>query len=93
MMHPVISLVVDVLSLYSWLVIIYIILQWLIHFRIINAYQPFVKKLYAVLFRLTDPVLEKIRRVVPSIQGIDLSPIVLFFGIAFVQRMLIYYSF
>jgi YggT family protein len=86
--NPFINLLTAILELYSWTVLIWIIMTWLVHFKIINAYQPFVFRVMILLSRLVDPVLHKIRRVVPSIAGIDISPIILFLLINFTQDIL-----
>jgi len=63
----------------------------LIHFNIINRYQPFVQQLNAALARLTEPALKRIRKVLPAIGGIDLSPLILIIGLQFLQRVVVYY--
>jgi YggT family protein len=57
----------------------------------VNIHNPFVRQLSYVLARLTEPLLAPIRRYMPSIGGLDLSPIVLFIGLVFVRYLIIYY--
>ena len=90
-MNPFINLIVTILSLYNWVVLVYLILSWLIQFKIVNRHQPVVSKLYEVLFRLTEPILSRIRSVLPDLNGIDLSPVVLLLGLYFIQNSLVYY--
>lgn len=90
-MHPIIYLLVELIDLYNLVLLVWIILSLLIYFKIINAYQPFVQKLNYVLYRLTEPVLAPIRKYVPPIGGLDLSPLVLIFGLHFIRYTLIYY--
>lgn len=85
MMNPLVWLITTVLSLYAWVVIIYIIMQWLILFNIINQHQPFVSAVMRILSRLVEPALLYIRRFVPAVNGVDLSPIVLFILISFIS--------
>lgn len=80
------------LEIYSFIVIVYIILQWLIHFQIVNVNQPFVKKVMHGLQSIIEPVLAKIRKILPPTSGIDFSPIVLFLLIFFVQRLIVHYA-
>lgn len=89
-MNPILWLLSTVLSLYSWVVIIYIVMYWLIWFKIINAYQPFVRSVMDVMARLVEPALKYVRKVIPMINGVDLSPVVLLIGIEFVRYTLIY---
>lgn len=84
-----INLLYRILDIYLIAVIVYIILGWLIHFNIVNRSQPFVFKVYEVLFAITDPIMRQIRRVIPPVSGIDLSPIILFLLIYFLQDLLV----
>ena len=88
MLMPFILLIDRVIELYKLVVILSIILHWLMHFKIVNPYQPFVRKLNEVLNKLTEPVLRLIRKIIPSISGVDLSPIVLFLILYFIQDFL-----
>lgn len=77
------------LSLYWWAVIIYVIMSWLEQFDIINRYNPVVYNISSFLFRIVEPPLEKIRRFVPPISAIDISPIILILAIFFLQQILV----
>ena len=102
-MHPLMYLVYIIfgiidtlLTIYTICLIVYIILGWLIQLQVINAYKPFLKSLtwmhiYDFFRRWYDPVLNKIRRYMPYLGGIDLSAIVVFVVIAFIQYSLQYY--
>lgn len=76
------------LGLYMWLVFISVVLNWLAVFNVINTRNGFVHGVGDFLYRITEPVLRPIRRVVPVVNGIDLAPLALWFGIIFL-RMLI----
>lgn len=90
-MNPFVNLVVNIISLYNLVLFVYIVLSWLIGFGIVNKNQPVVRKIYEILFRLTEPVLARIRRYIPDLGGIDLSPIVLLFILYFLQDFIVYY--
>ena len=90
-MRAILDIVFLLLDLYWWVVLATIILSWLFAFNIINGRNQFVDAIWRVLNALTEPVLRPIRRVLPSIGGLDLSPIVLFIAIYFVQRVIAYY--
>ncbi len=89
--NPFIDLIATVITLYNWVLIAWIILSWLVSFNIVNPYQPFVRRVMEVLSRLTEPVLWHIRRYIPPIAGIDLSPIILFLGLGFIKSILYTY--
>jgi len=74
-----------VISLYTWLVIGQIVISWLIQFGIVNARQPFVMQISEFLFRVTEPVLGPIRRRLPDLGGIDISPVILLIGLYFIR--------
>ena len=90
-LNPFINLINSILSLYSFALIAWLIMGWLIRFEIINQYQTFVKTLVNVGYRLVEPVLYQIRRLVPPISGIDLSPIIAILLINFLKEFLITY--
>lgn len=75
---PLLSGVLILISLYTWILIIAAILSWLIAFNVVNTRNRFVYVLYDMSFRLTEPALRPLRRIIPSIGGIDISFIILF---------------
>ncbi len=87
-LEPLIQVVIMVLELYKWVLIVSIVLSWLVAFEIVNMRNRYVYMVGNFLNRLTEPALRPIRRFMPNLGGIDLSPIVLFLAIWFVQRVL-----
>ena len=87
-MQSLYELIQIVLNLYWWVLIIYVIMSWLMAFKVVNTYSPFVSTLNSILHRLTDPLLRPIRRIVPNVGGLDLSVLVLLLLVWFVQRIL-----
>lgn len=77
------------LDLYFWVLIISAILSWLVAFGVVNTRNRFVYTVGDMLHRLTEPVLRRIRRWIPPIGGLDLSPIVAILIIFFLQRLMI----
>lgn len=90
-MNPFTDLLLTVIGLYSDLILVWFVLGLLIHFKIVNRNQPLVYKVEDFLSRLIDPVLNPIRKYLPPINGIDISPMVLILLLHFVQRSLVYY--
>lgn len=85
---PLINVIMIALNLYWWAVLLYVILEWLEHFNIVNRYNQFVYNLHTFLFRIVEPALLQIRRILPSIGNIDISPIVLILLIVFIQGVI-----
>ena len=85
---PLIEVTIIAINIYKWVVIVWIIMSWLIAFSVINTHNRFVYTVNHFLYRATEPVLRPIRRFVPVIGGLDVSPVVLFLGLYFVQRIL-----
>lgn len=90
-MNPFIWLVVTVLDIYFWIIIATVILSWLVAFNVINGSNPYVRQVGFALRRLTEPVLAPIRRFLPDLGGIDISPIVVLIGLQFLQYLIVYY--
>ena len=77
-----------VLNLYTWVLIGSAVFSWLYAFNIINSSNQFVNSIGRFLFNVTEPVLAPIRRVLPNLGGIDLSPIVVLVIIFFLRTFL-----
>jgi YggT family protein len=90
-MHSVVGLILEVLYLYQWVVILQAVMSWLIAFGVINTYNKFVAQVAEMLYRLTEPALRPIRNVMPSLGGVDISPIILLLLIWFVRSLIIEY--
>ncbi len=74
-------LVDALLGFYALVLLISVIMSWLVNFGIVNTHQPFVRSVGYFLHALTEPALGRIRRFLPDLGGIDISPILLWFGI------------
>lgn len=88
-MTALIWLVDNVIWLYTWILIAQVVMSWLIAFNVVNARQPFVRQVGMTLWRLTEPVLGPIRRILPNLGGIDLSPIIAILALNFLRILLI----
>ena len=78
-------LVLQLLKLYSYVVIANVIISWLVAFNILNTSSRFVYAILDFTYRLTDPFLNKIRRFLPNLGAFDISPIVLLLLIWFIE--------
>ena len=88
-MYAIISLIDTVITIYIWLLVISAVLSWLIAFNVINTQNRFVYTVVDTLHRLTEPALGPIRRLLPSLGGIDISPIVLILLLIFVRNLIV----
>lgn len=85
-------LVIDlVLQLYIWLLIAAAILSWLIAFNVVNVRNPVVSAVGEFLYRITEPALAPIRRRMPNLGGIDISPVILILVIIFIRYVIALY--
>ena len=85
-----IQFIIDtVLTLIIWLVIAYAIMSWLIGFQVVNTRNPFVFRLVRALEAVVNPLLSPFRRILPSMAGLDFSPVLLLIVVIGVQRYLV----
>ena len=77
-----------ILTLVWWVFLIMIIMSWLISFNVINTRNQVVAGVWRALNQITDPILRPIRRVIPPMGGLDLSPIIVFIIIFFLQQLI-----
>lgn len=77
------------LDIYWWIIIASAIFSWLYAFNVINSRNQFVNTIGNFLFRATEPALRPIRRIMPDLGGIDISPIILLLALFFVQTLLV----
>ena len=93
MLNPIAALLIQVLDIYKWIVIAAVIVSWLTAFNVINERNNFVRTLLTILYRLTEPVFRPIRRIMPEIGGLDLSPIIVLLLIWFLQYSITYLAY
>ena len=90
-MRAVLDIILLILQIYIWLLIAAAVLSWLIAFNVVNTGNQVVAMIGDFLFRITEPVLRPIRRRLPNLGGIDISPIIVILLIMFIQRVITYY--
>ena len=90
-MQSVLDVVDVVLNIYTWILIASAIISWLIAFNVINARNDVVRMIWDFLYRVTEPALRPIRKVMPNLGGIDVSPIILLLFIFFLQSVIARY--
>jgi YggT family protein len=88
-MIPLLQFVDYVIHLYEYVVIANVIFSWLVAFNVVNAYNPFVRSILQAVGALTDPILKYIRRIMPNLGGLDLSPVILLLFCYFLRFVVI----
>jgi len=86
---PLLQGILILIQIYVWVLIIAAILSWLIAFNIVNTRNQFISVLYDLSYRLTEPALRPLRRIVPTIGGVDISFIILFVLLQVLETFLI----
>jgi YggT family protein len=75
------------IDLYIWVIIAMVIMSWLTAFNVLNPRSPFVAQVERALYALTNPVFGPVRRIIPSIGGLDISPIIVLLLLEAIQRL------
>ena len=86
-MKSIFLLVDSIINIYIWLIIINAILSWLVAFNILNNQNRFVFLVLNATHQLTDPVLNRIRKFIPNLGSIDISPVVLILLLIFIRNL------
>ena len=87
-MNPFLWLVDTIITLYIWILIASAVLSWLIAFNVVNTRNPIVHSVGEFLWRVTEPALRPIRNMLPSLGGIDISPVILIIGLLFLRQLI-----
>lgn len=90
MTNPILALILQLLQIYEWIVIATVILSWLVAFNVVNMGNNFVRQIGYFLSRLTEPLLGPIRRTLPAMGGVDLSPVALLLALWFVRYTIVW---
>ena len=77
------------ISLLVFLIFVEVVMSWLVAFNVMNLRNPTMAQLYQVVNRITQPILDPIRRVVPSIGGLDFSPIIALLGLSWLNNYIV----
>lgn len=87
-MDSLIILLIRLLDVYFWVIILTVVVSWLVAFDVLNTRNKWVYKFCDLLNKITNPLILRLRKVLPPLGGVDLTPMVVIFGIYFLQRML-----
>jgi len=90
-MNSLLGLIIQILDLYQFILLIYIISTWLISFKVINTSNRMVYAIIGILYRLCEPSLRLIRQYLPNLGTVDISPIVIYMLLWFLKSLIIEY--
>ena len=88
-MIELLNFISHLITLYIYIVLFAVILSWLMGFGVVNPHNPTVRAVYQALQAVTEPALRRIRRILPDLGAIDISPIVLLLACQFVQSVVL----
>ena len=91
-MNSLVILISQITELFIWLLIIQAIMSWLINFGIINTQSNFVNMIGSFLYKVTEPLLRPIRKLLPEFSGVDISPVILIILLIFFRNLLFEYT-
>lgn len=90
-MRAILDVLLLILQLYTYIVVAAVILSWLLAFNVVNYSNDIVRSVWNAVNAMTEPVLGPIRRMLPNLGGIDISPVILLLGVFFLERVIRYY--
>ena len=88
-MHALFIVILDALEILRYIIIVWAIMSWLISFNVINLHNPVVRTIWDVLNAITAPVMRPIQKIVPTLGSVDVSPIIAFLRIRFVEVLIV----
>jgi YggT family protein len=92
MVNPFVWLALELIWLYTWIIVIAVVVSWLVAFGIVNVYNHVARAIVRGLDALTEPVFRQVRRIIPPIGGLDLSPLIILIALQFLSYLISYYS-
>ena len=90
-MNSLLGLLIQIIGLFQFILVIYIIGTWLVNFNIVNTNNKFVYTVMETMYRICEPSLNFVRRYLPSFGSIDLSPVIVYLGLWFIKSLLVEY--
>jgi YggT family protein len=87
-MNAIILLIERIIDLYVWVLIINVIFSWLVAFNVLNTQNRFVNIVLEITYKLTDPPLNYIRKFIPNLGSIDISPVILILVLMFIKDLI-----
>jgi YggT family protein len=92
-MRAILDVILFLLKIATWIIIVQAVMSWLVAFKVLSIQNPTVRSIWAGLERVTEPVYAPIRRIIPPLGGLDLTPMAVLLLIFFLQRLIVRYGF
>jgi YggT family protein len=89
--NPFVWLLLTLIDLYTWVIIIAVVMSWLVAFGVVNTYNRFARAVVSFLDAATEPVFRQVRRVIPPLGGLDISPLIVLILLQFISYSIAYY--
>jgi YggT family protein len=87
---PVFQLAMLLLNIYWWVVFVAVVVSWLVSFGVLNIHNPYARSAVRALYAVTEPLFRQIRKLIPDLGGIDISPMIVLIAIWFLQQVVIW---
>ena len=87
-MKSIFILLDSIITIYLWIIIVNAVLSWLVAFNILNTQNRFVFSVLDATYKMTDPVLNKIRKFIPTFGSLDISPVILILLLMFLRNVI-----
>jgi YggT family protein len=88
MQYAVVRLLLTVIDIYWWIVVVSFVVSWLVAFDVINTRSSTVYSIRRALAAMTEPLYEPIRRVIPTMGGLDFSPMIVLLALQFLSDLI-----
>ncbi len=82
------QILILLLDIFFWIIVAQVVMSWLIAFGVMNVQNPNARKVILISQKITDPVYKPLRKIIPSIGGIDISPIIIIFAISILKNII-----
>lgn len=92
-MAAILDVILVILNIITWIIIIQAVLSWLLTFNVLSLNNPTVRAIWSGLERMTEPVYRPIRNLLPPMQGLDLTPLVVLLIIFFLRQVIARYGY
>ena len=92
-MRAILDVILFLLNIATWIIIVQAVMSWLVAFNVLSIQNPTVRSIWSGLERITEPVYAPIRRIIPPLGGLDLTPMAVLLFIFFLQRLIVRYGY
>ena len=92
-MKAILDVLYQILNIASWIIIIQAVLSWLVVFKVLDTRNSVVGSIWGALERMTEPLYRPIRNLLPSMSGVDISPLIVLLLIFFLQQVIVRYGY